>query len=192
MINFKTISETFSGFLEESATVEIGTKNFLILEIIKINKKIWDLEDIARMKELGFEKIAETKSEIDKNNQLRNDTIQQIDKYIQLEFANVDLDDINKYYSESPGMVIDRISIMFIRKFEIQKILELIKEIELKNEYFSKLMVVDEQIKQIGNFLDKYLEKINNKECYFRIQKAVKIYNDDRVRSYIKDISNKK
>lgn len=192
MINFKIISEIFSGFLEESATIEIGTKNFLILEIIKINKKIWDFEDIARMKELGFEKIAETKSEIDKNNQLRNDTIQQIDKYIQLEFTNVDLDDINKYYSESPGMVIDRISIMFIRKFEIQKILELIKEIELKNEYFSKLMVVDEQIKQVGNFLDKYLEKINNKECYFRIQKAVKIYNDDRVRSYIKDISNKK
>jgi len=192
MINFKTISETFNGFLEESTTIEMGIKNFLISEIIRINKKIWDLEDIARMKELGFEKIAVTKSEIDKNNQLRNDTIQQIDKYIELEFTNVDLDDINKYYSESPGMVIDRISIMFIRRLEIQKILELIKEIELKNEYFSKLVVVDEQIKQIGNFLDKYLEKINNKECYFRIQKAVKIYNDDRVRSYIKDISNRK
>lgn len=191
MINFKTISETFDGFLEGLTTIELGNKNFLILEIIKINKMIWDLEDIARMKELGFEKIALTKSEIDKNNQLRNDTIQQIDKYIELELKNVDLGDINKYYSESPGMVIDRISIMFIRKLEIQKILKLIKEIELKNEYFSKLAVVDEQIKLIGNFLDRYLEKISNKKCYFRIQKAVKIYNDDRVRSYIKDISNK-
>lgn len=191
MINFKIISETFNSFLEESSITETCTKNSLILEIIKINKKIWDLEDIARMKELGFEKIAVTKSEIDKNNQLRSDTIQQIDKYIELEFKNIDLGDINKYYSESPGMVVDRISIMFIRKLEIQKILELIKEVGLKNEYFSKLVVVDEQIKQIGNFLDKYLEKINNKECYFRIQKAVKIYNDDRIRLYIKDISSK-
>lgn len=191
MINFKIISETFNSFLEESATIEICTNNLLILEIIKINKKIWSLEDIARMKELGSEKIATTKSEIDKNNQLRNDTIQQIDKYIEHEFTNIDLDDINKYYSESPGMVIDRISIMFIRRLEIQKILELIKEIELKNEYSLKLDLVNEQIKQIGNFLDKYLERINNKECYFKIQKAVKIYNDDRVRSYIKNISNK-
>lgn len=191
MISFKIISETFNSFLEGSTTIETGTKNFLILEIIKINKRIWDLEDIARMKELGFEKIAVTKSEIDKNNQLRNDTIQQIDKYIESEFKNIDLGDINKYYSESPGMVVDRISIMFIRKFEIQRILKLIKEQELKNEYFSKLAVVDEQINLIGNFLDRYLEKINNKECYFRIQKAVKIYNDERVRSYIKDISSK-
>jgi len=191
MINFKTISEVFDGFLEESTNIEIGSKNLLILEIIKINRKIWELEDVARMKELGFEKIAVTKSEIDKNNQLRNDIIQQIDKYVEHEFENVDLGDINKYYSESPGMVIDRISIMFIRKSEIQKILELIKEVELKNEYSSKLNLVNEQIKQIGSFLDKYLENIKNKKCYFRIQKAVKIYNDDRVKSYIKDISNK-
>ena len=191
MINFKTISEVFDGFLEESTNIEIGSKILLILEIIKINRKIWELEDVARMKELGFEKIAVTKSEIDKNNQLRNDIIQQIDKYVEHEFENVDLGDINKYYSESPGMVIDRISIMFIRKSEIQKILELIKEVELKNEYSSKLNLVNEQIKQIGSFLDKYLENIKNKKCYFRIQKAVKIYNDDRVKSYIKDISNK-
>lgn len=187
MINFKKISDIFNKFLS-NGSIEISKDSDLISQIIKINKKLWELEDIARMKELGVENISSTKSEIDKNNQLRNDVIQKIDMFIETLLNNTDLHNMDKYFSETPGMIIDRLSIMFIRKSEINKIVDLIIDRGLKSEYFVKESIVDDQIKQLGSFLDIYFKKVKNKNAYFEIQKAVKIYNDDRIKTYIKNL----
>jgi hypothetical protein len=82
MLNFKTISKIFFAFLNNVLTdpePEEGI-NCLIRSNIEINRKLWDLEDLARMDELGLEHVAITKQEIDKNNQIRNDLIKKIDR----------------------------------------------------------------------------------------------------------------
>ncbi len=190
MINFTIVSGIFNTYLESGAFHE-NDQTKLILDLITTNKTIWDLEDIARMKELGFEKIASTKSDIDRHNQIRNDLIHSIDIVISDELSNTDLQDVDKYYSESPGMLIDRLSIMFIRLRELNKILVILEDKDLEREYLEKISIVQEQINLNGIFFDKFIHKVMNKEIYFKVQKAVKVYNDARVRSYIKSLKEK-
>jgi hypothetical protein len=42
------------------------------------------------------------------------------------------------------------------------------------------------QINRIGDFLNSYLDKLEHKDIFFDIQQPVKIYNDKRVKEYIK------
>jgi len=65
-----------------------------------------------------------------------------------------------------------------------------IREDDIKLEYLEKEKILVGQIESIGNFLDLYIERLLKKEVFFEIQQPVKIYNDTRVRKYIKDFNN--
>src|SRR5205085_513746 len=104
--------------------------------------------------------IANAKIEIDKTNQIRNDNIQKMDAEIEQAFHNNPDLQKEKYVAESPGMLIDRIAILFIKRSMIEKITALIKEDVLKREYSEKLIEMDRQINYGGNYLDSYLTKI--------------------------------
>ena len=77
MLNFKTISKIFFAFLDDMSITPKSKKgiNYLIRLNIETNRKLWNLEDLVRMAELSPEHIAVTKQEIDRNNQIRNDSI---------------------------------------------------------------------------------------------------------------------
>lgn len=124
ILNFKIISKIFSDFITNpSASSEYKEKlNQLIGLNIKTNQELWNLEDLARMAELGSEHVATTKQEIDKNNQSRNDLIREIDIEIvdQIGASSVHQE---RFYSESPGMIIDRLAILFIKLSVIRDLL---------------------------------------------------------------------
>jgi hypothetical protein len=86
-------------------------------------------------------------------------------------------------------MIIDRLSIIFIKLFVVRQLISLIEKADLKSEYFEKEKLLLSQIENIGNFLDLYIERLIKKEVFFEIQQAVKIYNDKRVKKYI-DVIN--
>ncbi len=188
MLNFRTISKIFSDFFSDALIAPKSEDEliYLIRLNIEINQKLWDFEDLARMIEFGSEHIATTKQEIDKNNQIRNDLIKKIDTEIKNQMQITPLDFQEQFYSESPGMVIDRIAILFIKLSVIHKLLSVIKEEDLKKDYKEKENVVLKQISRIGNFLDLYFYRLKNKEIFFEVQQPVKIYNDSRVKKYIK------
>ena len=192
ILNFKIISKIFSDFIKNpSASFEYKERlNQLIGLNIKINQELWNLEDSARMIELGSEHIATTKQEIDKNNQSRNDLIREID----IEIVNqIDVLSVHQgqFYSESPGMIIDRLAILFIKLSVIRDLLSVIKEKNLQEDYKEKESIIIKHIDYIGNFLDSYFTKLAHKEVFFEIQQSVKIYNDKRIREYIKILKNK-
>lgn len=192
IITSSLIFKLFNTFLANENEEIFYERNFssLVNNLIKTNKAIWDLEDNARMYDLGSEHVANAKKEIDKNNQIRNNLINEIDKDIT---GNLNIEpnyDI-KFYSESPGMIIDRLSIIFIKRFEIQKILKIVEDSDLKKKYSIKENIVSNQIDTLKEFLDTYFIELENKEVYFQIQDAVKIYNDSRIRDYIKKIREK-
>jgi hypothetical protein len=142
------------------------------------------------MHELGSKHVANAKKEIDKYNQIRNNLISEIDQDI-TENLSIEPNFEVKYYSESPGMIIDRLSIIYIKRSEIQKIVEVVNEDVLKNEYLLKEKILSNQINTIRDFLDMYFIELENKEVYFKIQDSVKIYNDERIKEYIKKIRKK-
>src|SRR3989344_4256418 len=76
----KTLS-IFSDFIknpEEDSMYDNEVEKLLYL-IIKANKTLWELEDSARLSELGDKHVAEAKKNIDIHNQQRNDLIREID-----------------------------------------------------------------------------------------------------------------
>lgn len=191
-INFKRIYDIFCNCEEcqkDRETQELKDElNFLIEECILTNKKLWNLEDIARMKELGYEKIALTKQEIDITNQYRNDLIQKIDNILHIRLNNLVYDDLEKFNSETPGMLIDRLTILFIKKSKIEELIEIIEEEGLKEEFLEKQRIISEQINKFGNFLDVYFIKVSKGEWFFLPQQPLKLYNNEKARKYIKQI----
>lgn len=190
MLNFKTISKIFSDFLDGTPTISNLKSEARLVYLIRLNietnRKLWDLEDLARMAELGSEHVATTKQEINKNNQIRNDLIKKIDIEVTSQMEIVPSDSQKRFYSESPGMIIDRLAILFIKLSVIRELLSVIKEEGLKKEYREKEDIILKQINLLGNFLDSYFNKLKHKEIFFEIQQPVKIYNDTRIKKYIK------
>lgn len=158
----------------------------LFYRCIHTNRRLWDLEDLARMHELGHESVALAKKEIDETNHKRNLLMREIDLQIHKILQNTPTNEIEKMYSESPGVVIDRISILFIKKSMIQKILDLIEEQEIKDEYYKNYEIVSDQIEGLIKFLDIYFQKVQNNEKFFKINEPIKVYNDEKVKKYIK------
>ncbi|MBU2260288.1 DUF4254 domain-containing protein [Patescibacteria group bacterium] len=193
MLNSKIISKILSDFIANPSAIS-GHKerlNQLVWLSIKTNQELWNLEDLARMAELGSEHVATTKQEIDKNNQIRNNLIREIDIEIadQIGVSSVHQE---RFYSESPGMIIDRLAILFIKLSVIRDLLSVIKEKDLQEEYKEKENIILKQIDRIGNFLDSYFTRLARKEAFFEILQPVKIYNDTRIREYIKILKKKK
>jgi|GEM_PF-1760919 len=189
MINFTTISSIFSDFIKNIKLENDYEDEFLklIYFLIKTNKILWDLEDSARLSELGNKHVAEAKKNIDVNNQQRNNLIREIDIAL-YKLLNITSGDSEDFYGESPGMIIDRLSIIFIKHSVVQKIVSVVKEDELRSEYLEKEKILLGQIKNIGNFFDVYMQKLVNKQVFFEIQEPVKIYNDARIKIYINQI----
>lgn len=188
-ITFLTVSVLFSDFLKDTDK-EVNycdELQRLIYLNIKTNKILWDLEDSARLSELGDKHVAEVKKNIDINNQSRNNLIREIDIAL-YKILNIVPISPDKFYSESPGMIIDRLSIISIKLSIVQKLISLMKEEDLRSEYEEKEKILSGQIKTIGNFFDMYIEKLISKDLFFEIQQPVKIYNDFRVKEYIKCI----
>jgi len=193
MLNFKTLSKIFSDFLDGIPTVLDSEDRLsrLIRLNMKTNQLLWDLEDSVRMTELGSGHVATTKQEIDKNNQIRNNLIGEIDIEI-ADQIGVSHGSQEQLYSESPGMIIDRLAIIFIKLSVIRDLLSVIIEEDLKKEYEEKENIILRHIDRIGNFLDSYFIRLARKEVFFEIQQPIKIYNDNRVRAYIKILKKKK
>lgn len=186
-ITFSKISEIFSNFIKNPNVEGVYEDNAqkLIYRLIKTNKILWDLEDLARLFELGDGHVAEAKKNIDIYNQQRNDMIKEVDALL-YNILNVSRGEKESFYSESPGMIIDRLSIIFIKLSVVQKIIAVIEEDDLRLEYLEKEKILMSQIESIGNFLDLYIERLLKKDVFFEIQQPIKIYNDVRVRKYIK------
>ncbi|KKT62476.1 MAG: hypothetical protein UW81_C0031G0008 [Candidatus Giovannonibacteria bacterium GW2011_GWC2_44_9] len=189
MLNSKIILKIFSDFLDNTVSVsdsesEDRTLN-LVRSSIETNQKQWKLEDLARKKELGPEHVAKTKQEIDKSNQIRNDLIREIDIAITNHMRVVQLDSIEQFCSESPGMIVDRFAILYIKLSVIRKLLAVIQEKDLIKEYKEKEKIILKQISLLSSFLDLYFDKLKHGKIFFEIQQPVKLYNDKRIEKYI-------
>ena len=192
-ITYHTVSIVFSHYLNNTSYELNKSENELnsLLNIcIRTNKNLWELEDKVRMHHLGLEFVAKTKMEIDIVNQKRNEIINSLDSFLDKHLCNIQQESISGFYSESPGMLIDRLAILFIKQHFIQQLIEKIDEKDLKSEFIEKQRQLNQHITDLGMFLDQYFDKIRNGEVFFKVYKPLKIYNDQRIMKYIQSISN--
>lgn len=81
------------------------------------NAMLWAEEDLARRTKVSDSEIAQNKRNIDVFNQERNDSIRRMDQEVQRIFAlsNVVLNPNGRLSSETPGQMLDRLSIMSLK-----------------------------------------------------------------------------
>jgi len=83
------------------------------------NFQLWHEEDIARRDDLGLERVYRAKRAIDRYNQERNNFIEEMDKAIVAELEPPTSGCPRN--SETPGMMIDRLSILALKEFHMQE-----------------------------------------------------------------------
>ena len=147
----------------------------------KWNFKLWHEEDIARVKDIEAERIVIAKRNIDSFNQRRNDAMEKIDEWVlnsMLDFENL-LSKELPLHSETPGMMIDRLSIMGLKKYHMNEEANRLGTSEKHRELCAdKVMLLNEQINDLAFCLHVVLEKIKNGQLKFKVYRQLKMYND--------------
>ena len=182
MIDVNLILEQQNESIRKWHTELILTQEGLPWKLIEENNQynflLWHEEDIARIKEIELSRIVEAKRNIDQYNQLRNNAIEKIDDWILSQLNSNTSFDL-PMHSETPGMMIDRLSIMSLKKYHMLE--ETVRENateEHKSNCSKKVSVLTEQIDDLSNCLKTILDKIVNGQLKFKVYRQFKMYND--------------
>jgi hypothetical protein len=145
----------------------------------KWNFSLWHEEDIARIKDIDPMRIIEAKRNIDQFNQARNNAMERIDEWVlnYLQFNAIAAE--GQMHSETPGMMIDRLSIMALKQFHMnEEVLRKDASEEHKSQCSRKVVLLNEQITDLSNCLAVIFEKLEAGEIRFKVYRQLKMYND--------------
>ncbi len=146
----------------------------LVLDQHRANYDLWHREDEARDPQATDATIVHVKHDIDRLNQLRNDLAEQID--IALLQLAPDIPD-SPLNSESPGLIIDRLSILALKIFHTKEQLHRsTPEHQHRNQ--SRLAVLTEQRTDLASCLDALWSDVLAGRRRFKLYRQLKMYND--------------
>ncbi|HLU90743.1 MAG TPA: DUF4254 domain-containing protein [Cyclobacteriaceae bacterium] len=143
------------------------------------NFLLWHEEDIARIKDIDPLRIVEAKRNIDKYNQSRNNAIEKIDEWILAYLHYKTTQTSDKLHSETPGMMIDRLSIMALKRYHMyEETIRTDASAEHINACRAKVAVLDEQMADLAACLAEVLDQLQRGELKFKVYRQFKMYND--------------
>ncbi|MEY3176165.1 MAG: hypothetical protein RLZZ436_4079 [Planctomycetota bacterium] len=141
------------------------------------NFSLWHEEDIARRDDLGAERIRLAKRTIDRHNQRRNDIVEQMDRLLvqQLQPRESGC----SFNSETPGMMIDRLSILALKEYHMQEeVLRMDATVEHRDRCSTKLTTIRRQIQDLAAALQELVMQVQQGTRSFRVYFQFKMYND--------------
>ncbi len=151
----------------------------LILDQHRANFDLWHREDEARDPLAGDSVIAQVKHDIDRLNQRRNDLVEQIDSIL-LEAAAPDPRGPQApLHSETPGLIIDRLSILALKIFHTAaEVRRPNAPPEHHNRNRSRLSVLNEQRTDLASCLAELWSDVRGGRRRFKLYRQLKMYND--------------
>lgn len=153
----------------------------LVEENHSFNYQLWQAEDKARRDDKGYEFVYRAKRHIDHYNQQRNNRMEAMDEWLFRELNPASPAEC-AVHSETPGMMIDRLSILALKAYHMALQTQRADVDEAhRTNCQSKLMVIEEQRKQLKECLERLFDAIKNKEQTFRVYHQFKMYNDPKL-----------
>ena len=150
----------------------------LIIEQHLSNFRLWHEEDQARTPNAPAEKIAQVKRNIDQLNQQRNDLIEEIDRTLLESLKHIDARSA-ELHSETPGMMIDRLSILSLKLYHTREEMErgdATEEHRARNR--ERLKILEEQKSDLAKTLNRLWEDLHAGRRRFKLYRQLKMYND--------------
>lgn len=141
------------------------------------NFQLWHEEDLARRDDLGPEAVRRAKRAIDRANQQRNDCVERLDQALVAALApppsGVPCN------SETPGMMIDRLSILALKVYHME---EQAHRPDASPEHrarsASRLAILRVQQADLATAYDELLAAVRAGARSFRVYYQFKMYND--------------
>ena len=145
----------------------------------RCNCLLWDEEDLARRRKVPDAEIAGNKRAIDGHNQKRNDAIERIDEQLLRHFPEAKLKPGARLNSETPGAMIDRLSILSLKihHMRLQTLRGDVAAAHVENCVL-KLNRLNEQRADLAACLDRLFAECTRGESFFKIYRQFKMYND--------------
>lgn len=139
----------------------------------------WHMEDVVRNPEIDPKDGLYWKRRIDKQNQVRTDTVEYIDSYYLQKFAEITPKADAKVNTESPAWAIDRLSILALKIYHMEQetVRTDVNQAHI-DECKQKLNVLLEQRKDLSQSIDELLSDIQSGNKYMKVYKQMKMYND--------------
>lgn len=157
-----------------------GSLRRLVERQHRANFDLWHEEDKARDPLATDGAIAEVKRAIDRLNQRRNDLVEQIDVMILSEMQTVfDTHAEAPLHSETPGLMIDRLSILALKVFHTCEESERLSAPETHREKNRiRLALLIEQREDLSAALDSLFAEMRGGRRRFKLYRQMKMYND--------------
>ena len=141
------------------------------------NFELWHEEDRARRDDKGYRFVYQAKRNIDAWNQKRNDFIEKMDRWLVERLPDMPNDIAMN--SETPGMIIDRLSIITLKAYHMKE--EARRESahrSQRDKCTEKLNIIQRQHADLFEALELLMADAFKEKRGFRVYSQFKMYND--------------
>ena len=145
----------------------------------RFNGLLWAEEDLARRTLASDTDIAANKRRIDRFNQARNDAVERIDELLSQANAFVSPHPQARQSSETPGAMIDRLSILSLKVHHMGLQTRRADVAQAhRAQAHDRLGQLQRQRTDLGACLDRLMQEVASGAGFFRIYRQFKMYND--------------
>jgi Protein of unknown function (DUF4254) len=142
----------------------------------RANFELWHEEDKARAPEVPDAEIARVKRAIDVLNQRRNDLVEKMDLWL---IERLEQDTEAPLHSETPGLMIDRLSILALKIYHTHEEANRASATEgHRSRNVARLVLLEEQRDDLAGCLDALWAEVLKGTRRFKLYRQMKMYND--------------
>ena len=146
----------------------------------RANFELWHIEDQARTPGASERELAEVKRQVDSTNQRRNDLAEQLDQVL---LGWLDARSLLRpeapLHSESPGLIIDRLSILALKIYHTREEARRLDAPPGHSERNrERLAILSEQRNDLAHCLDALWSETLAGKRRFKLYRQLKMYND--------------